>query len=91
MITAFAVFPHHPHFPQSFLLRLIADTTGIDQDRISILFLGGKGVTTLGKRLSNLLGIPLVHLSPVGFNKDLWHRAHRLAAIFEFANPQFNR
>jgi hypothetical protein len=90
MIAALTVFPHHPHFSQSFLLRLITDTTGVYQDRISVLFLGGESVTSFSKRLSNLLGIPFVHLSPVGFDKDLWHGAHRLPANSGFANPQFS-
>ena len=84
------MLPHDSHLPQRFLLRLITHTAGIDQDRISVLLVRGERVTSLRKRLSNLLRITFVHLSPVGFDKDLWHRPE-VSAIGGDLNPEILR
>ena len=65
MATPFAVFPHHSHLAERFLLGLVPHRAGIDQDRIGLLLFSGEGIASLYEHPGNLLGITFVHLSSI--------------------------
>ena len=87
MRARFTVLPHDAHLSQSFLLRLIPHAAGIDQDGISIMLARSQRIAALRKCLSDLLRITFVHLSPVSFDKDLWHRPE-VSVIGGDLNPE---
>ena len=60
-------------FADRLLLRLIAHATGIEQNHVCIELIVHHGVTAIAQGHGDLLAVPLVHLTSVGFNIDAIH------------------
>ena len=72
--TASARFCRHAmHLTNRFLLSLIANTAGIQQDDIRLLFRRSQLVAFCYQLRGNGLGIPLVHLAAISLDKYARH------------------
>ena len=63
-------------FANRFLLRLVADRAGIQENDVGIVFRVHHGVALTAEHCGDGFGVALVHLAPVGFDVDPVHREY---------------
>ena len=76
--TAFAVHPDDIlHLAQGLLLGHVADTAGVQQHDVGLVFGSGQGIAAGQELGRDSLAVPLVHLATVGLDVNAGHGVER--------------
>ena len=72
-----------------FAIGIVSHRTCIEHDDICVGFVGGNSIRVLGENGFDELGVVLIHLASVGFDKDFFHRGSqhlcfRVAILTDF-------